>query len=101
MLVEGLEGESFVLFLVDDDWLAIQKIDDTDVPNNVDSIKNGDIKLYINGLNIFKDYCLNVKSKTYTTKTMKNITQIKQQRNIILKKPIWKSEFVDESSDDE
>lgn len=32
---------------------------------------------------------------------MKNITQIKQQRNIILKKPIWKSEFVDESSDDE
>lgn len=54
MLVEGLEGESFVLFLVDDDWLAIQKIDDTDVPNNVDSIKNGDIKLYINGLNIFK-----------------------------------------------
>ncbi|KAG1149794.1 hypothetical protein G6F37_004532 [Rhizopus arrhizus] len=54
MLVEGLEGESFILFLVDDGWLAIQKIDDTDVPNNVDSIKNGDTKLYINGLNLFK-----------------------------------------------
>lgn len=32
---------------------------------------------------------------------MKNIFQAKQQPNIILKKPIWKSEFVDESSDDE
>ncbi|KAG1382517.1 hypothetical protein G6F61_002186 [Rhizopus arrhizus] len=69
MLVEGLEGESFILFLVDDGWLAIQKIDDTDIPNNVDSIKNRDTKLYTNGLNLFK--------------------------------PIWKSEFVDESSDDE
>ncbi|KAI8639748.1 hypothetical protein BD408DRAFT_471318 [Parasitella parasitica] len=101
MLVEGLEGESFILSLVDDDWLAIQKINAIDVPNNVDSIKNGDIKLYINGLNLFKDYCLDVKSKKYVTKKMKNITQAKQQSNNILKKPIWESEFINESSDDE
>ncbi|EIE88059.1 hypothetical protein RO3G_12770 [Rhizopus delemar RA 99-880] len=68
ILVEGLEGESFVLFIVDNDWLAIQKIENIDVPNNVDSIKNGDIKSYIDGLNLFKDCCLNVKSKTYATK---------------------------------
>lgn len=54
MLVEGLEGVSFMLFLVDNDWLALQKIDAIDVPYNVDPIKNGGIKLYINSLNLFK-----------------------------------------------
>lgn len=54
MLVEGLESGSFMLFLVDNDWLALQKIDAIDVPYNVDPIKNGGIKLYINSLNLFK-----------------------------------------------
>lgn len=54
MLVEGLEGVSFFLSLVDDEWLAIQKINAIDIPNNVDSIKNGEIKLYIDGLNLFR-----------------------------------------------
>lgn len=34
MLVKGFEGESFILSPVDDDWLAIQKIDSIGVPNN-------------------------------------------------------------------
>ena len=32
ILVEGLEGVSFMSFLVDNDWLALQKIDAIDVP---------------------------------------------------------------------
>ncbi|KAG1504754.1 hypothetical protein G6F47_001288 [Rhizopus delemar] len=103
ILVEGLEGESFVLFIVDNDWLAIQKIENIDVPNNVDSIKNGDIKSYIDGLNLFKVCGLlpECKKQNIRNKKMKNITQAKKQPDISLKKPIWKSEFVDESSDDE
>lgn len=54
ILVEGLEGVSFMSFLVDNDWLTLQKIDAIDVPYNVDPIKNGGIKLYINSLNLFK-----------------------------------------------
>lgn len=45
MLIEGLKVESFIPSLVGDDWLAIQKINDTDIPSNVESIKNGDINV--------------------------------------------------------
>lgn len=67
MLVEGLEGESFTLSLVDDDWLVIRKISSIDIPNNVDSIKNGDIKLYSSGLNLFEVCGIHICLSYYST----------------------------------
>ncbi|CEG79104.1 hypothetical protein RMATCC62417_13612 [Rhizopus microsporus] len=80
MLVEGHKGEAFILFPFDNNWLALQKSVDVDVPASTDSIKKENIKTYINSLDIFKDYCLNVKSKM-NSKKKKSITKTKKQSN--------------------
>lgn len=54
MLIARLEDQFLILYEYDNNWCVVDKVEDVDVPNSIQSIKDGYISLYVNSLKYFK-----------------------------------------------
>jgi hypothetical protein len=54
MIISRLEGEMLIVHLINKSWFVLEKDTDVETPPNVELVKNGAIKNYINTLNYFK-----------------------------------------------
>lgn len=54
MLIARLEGELLIYYKTDRNWFVIEKIDDVDAPKNIDDIRKGSIKSFVESLKYFK-----------------------------------------------
>lgn len=54
MLIARLEGELLIYYKTDRNWFVVEKIDDVDAPQNIDDIRKGSIKSFVESLEYFK-----------------------------------------------
>ncbi|GAA5815805.1 hypothetical protein MFLAVUS_009320 [Mucor flavus] len=54
MLIARLEGELLIYYKTDRNWFVVEKIDDVDAPQNIDDIRKGSIKSFVESLKYFK-----------------------------------------------
>ena len=54
MLIARLEGELLVYYKTDRNWFVVEKIDDVNAPKNIDDIRKGSIKFFVESLKYFK-----------------------------------------------
>lgn len=80
MLIARLEDQILILYEYDNNWCVVDKVEDVDVPNSIQSIKDGYISLYVNSLKYFKDFCVEVKNNLKKSSSMKVITNSKKNK---------------------
>lgn len=54
MLIARLENQILIFYEYDNNWCVVDKVEDVDVPNSIQSIRDGYITLYVNSLKYFK-----------------------------------------------
>ncbi|KAI9246394.1 hypothetical protein EDC94DRAFT_590151 [Helicostylum pulchrum] len=88
MIISRLEGEMLIIRLIDKSWFVLEKVTDVDTPSNVELVKNGAIKNYVNKLHYFKS------TKAISKEDKKAWSDFQQ-------KSIWFSDFADSDLSDE
>ncbi|KAI9269371.1 hypothetical protein BY458DRAFT_556023 [Sporodiniella umbellata] len=101
MLIARLENELLLYYQIDSNWCVIEKVEDADVPNSVQAIKEGAIKAYVNSIKYFKDFCIDMKNSLRKTVSMKAITKPKRSKMSHTQKPLWFSTYKCDDSDDD
>lgn len=54
MLIARLENQTLLYHQIDNNWGVVDKVEDADVPNTIQAIKEGAIKDYVNSIKYFK-----------------------------------------------